>query len=179
VARRPPTVLGAGDPCNEVHLVVCKTFSEVSKPFLTPRTGARAQVLNLDFCTLGALPAALGALSALTTLDVEGNLYLGGHFRPAPPPGGPPPPPAFPAALGGLQALRYLNLNSCGLTALPAARASSPRPAAAQQACVHLIDLPTCSVLDVWATVAPNGLDLAGVQAGWPTADSGPDPTLA
>lgn len=126
---------------------------------------ARPQVLNLDFCTLGALPAALGALSALTTLDVEGNLYLGGHFRPAPPPGGPPPPPAFPAALGGLQALRYLNLNSCGLTALPAARAPPPRPAAAQQACMRMVDLPSRSVLGVCAAAAPDGRDLAGAHA--------------
>ncbi len=59
---------------------------------------------------------------------MEGNLYLGSHFRPAPPPGAPPPPPAFPAALGSLQALRYLNLNSCGLTQLPSARTLSMLP---------------------------------------------------
>ena len=34
-------------------------------------------MLNLDFCTLSALPPVLGALTGLTTLDVEGNLYLG------------------------------------------------------------------------------------------------------
>ena len=79
-------------------------------------------MINLDFCTLGALPASLSALTALTTLDVEGNLYLGSHFRAGQPPGVLPPPPAFPAELGALQALRYLNLNSCGLTELPPVR---------------------------------------------------------
>ena len=35
------------------------------------------QVLNLDFCSLSELPVSLGQLTALTTLDVEGNPYLG------------------------------------------------------------------------------------------------------
>ena len=81
------------------------------------------QVLNLDFCTLMALPPSLGKLTALTTLDVEGNLYLGDQFRgaaamlPAPRPAA-----AFPAGLSGLQSLRYFNLNSCGLTSVPLVR---------------------------------------------------------
>ena len=76
------------------------------------------QVLNLDFCTLGNLPASLGDLTALTTLDVEGNLYLGEAFRqlPSTPPG---MPPLFPLNLSGLSSLRYLNLNACGLTQIP------------------------------------------------------------
>ena len=76
------------------------------------------QVLNLDFCTLGNLPASLGDLTALTTLDVEGNLYLGDAFRqlPSTPPG---MPPLFPLNLSGLSSLRYLNLNACGLTQIP------------------------------------------------------------
>ena len=95
------------------------SLSVVTQPKLNFLT---TQVINLDFCTLGALPASLSALTALTTLDVEGNLYLGAHFRPGQPPGVLPPPPAFPAELGALQALRYLNLNSCGLTELPPVR---------------------------------------------------------
>ena len=82
-----------------------------------------AQVLNLDFCTLSALPAVLGELTALTTLDVEGNLYLGDSFRGATPPTTATAPafapPPFPLDLAGLQSLRYLNLNSCGLTTIP------------------------------------------------------------
>lgn len=79
------------------------------------------QVLNLDFCTLGNLPASLGDLTALTTLDVEGNLYLGDAFRqlPSTPPG---MPPLFPLNLSGLSSLRYLNLNACGLTQIPEVR---------------------------------------------------------
>lgn len=73
------------------------------------------QVLNLDFCTLSELPASLGQLTALTTLDVEGNPYLGETFRPD----NMAMPPAFPAELSGLQALKYINLNSCGLTSVP------------------------------------------------------------
>lgn len=73
------------------------------------------QVLNLDFCTLSELPASLGQLTALTTLDVEGNPYLGETFRPD----SMAMPPAFPAELSGLQALKYINLNSCGLTSVP------------------------------------------------------------
>ena len=73
------------------------------------------QVLNLDFCTLSELPASLGQLTALTTLDVEGNPYLGETFRPD----NLMLPPAFPMELSGLQALKYINLNSCGLTSVP------------------------------------------------------------
>ena len=93
-------------------------------------------MLNLDFCTLSALPPVLGALTGLTTLDVEGNLYLGDAFRGVTTPtaggagpGGPGgaralagPPAPFPLELEGLQSLRYLNLNSCGLTAIPSVR---------------------------------------------------------
>ena len=64
----------------------------------------------------------LGQLTSLTTLDVEGNLYLGDSFRGATTttaaPALPGPPP-LPLDLAGLQGLRFLNLNSCGLTALP------------------------------------------------------------
>ena len=93
-------------------------------------------MLNLDFCTLSALPPVLGQLTGLTTLDVEGNLYLGDSFRGVSTPtaggagasspgqlAGPPAP--FPLELEGLQSLRYLNLNSCGLTAIPPVRAHS------------------------------------------------------
>lgn len=73
------------------------------------------QVLNLDFCTLSELPASLGQLTALTTLDVEGNPYLGDTFRPD----NLVMPAAFPMELSGLQALKYINLNSCGLTSVP------------------------------------------------------------
>ncbi len=73
------------------------------------------QVLNLDFSTLSELPASLGQLTALTTLDVEGNPYLGETFRPD----NLMLPPAFPMELSGLQALKYINLNSCGLTSVP------------------------------------------------------------
>ena len=73
------------------------------------------QVLNLDFCTLSELPPSLGPLTALTTLDVEGNPYLGETFRPD----NSPVPPAFPCQLSGLQSLKYINLNSCGLTTVP------------------------------------------------------------
>ena len=98
------------------------------------------QVLNLDFCTLSALPPVLGQLTALTTLDVEGNLYLGDRVRGASSPAGAgmgllgqgggaaaaqPPPPPFPLDLAGLQNLRFLNLNSCGLTAIPGVRSAS------------------------------------------------------
>jgi len=86
------------------------------------------QVLNLDFCTLSALPPVLGQLTALTTLDVEGNLYLGDSFRGATSAMGThvtPFPAPFPLDLEGLQGLRYLNLNSCGLTAIPAVLPSS------------------------------------------------------
>ena len=77
-----------------------------------------SQVLNLDFCTLTKLPASLGKLTALTTLDVEGNMYLGDDSHQesmldisA--------QPQFPLQLAGLTALRYLNLNSCELSAVP------------------------------------------------------------
>lgn len=73
------------------------------------------QVLNLDFCTLSELPPSLGQLTALTTLDVEGNPYLGDTFRPD----NLMMPPAFPLELSGLRALKYINLNSCGLTSVP------------------------------------------------------------
>ena len=73
------------------------------------------QVLNLDFCTLSELPPSLGQLTALTTLDVEGNPYLGDTFRPD----NLVMPAAFPMELSGLQALKYINLNSCGLTSIP------------------------------------------------------------
>lgn len=73
------------------------------------------QVLNLDFCTLSELPPSLGQLTALTTLDVEGNPYLGDTFRPD----HLAMPSAFPTQLSGLQALKYINLNSCGLTSVP------------------------------------------------------------
>ncbi|KAK9906656.1 hypothetical protein WJX75_005626 [Coccomyxa subellipsoidea] len=83
----------------------------------------KLEVLNLDFCTLSALPAVLGELTALTTLDVEGNLYLGDSFRGATTPTTATAPafapPPFPLDLAGLQSLRYLNLNSCGLTTIP------------------------------------------------------------
>lgn len=83
-------------------------------------------MLNLDFCTLSALPAVLGELTALTTLDVEGNLYLGDSFRGATTPTAATAhhfaPPPFPLDLAGLQSLRYLNLNSCGLTVIPTVR---------------------------------------------------------
>ena len=84
-------------------------------------------MLNLDFCTLAHLPPSLGKLTALTTLDVEGNVYLGDSYR--------QPAPAdeeeeesavqaeaFPEELCGLQGLQYLNLNSCGLTSVPLVR---------------------------------------------------------
>ncbi|KAK9818369.1 hypothetical protein WJX72_011471 [[Myrmecia] bisecta] len=74
----------------------------------------KLQVLNLDFCTLSALPPSLGKLTKLTTLDVEGNLYLGDHYRP-----NEPGEESFPAELMHLKALKYLNINSCGLTKLP------------------------------------------------------------
>ena len=89
------------------------------------RSTTRVQVLDLDFCTLAALPPVLGQLTCLTTLDVEGNLYLGDAFRGATTPAaGPllPSPQPFPADLASLQALRFLNLNSCGLNSLPAVR---------------------------------------------------------
>jgi hypothetical protein len=83
-------------------------------------------VLNLDFCTLSSLPTVLGQLTALTTLDVEGNLYLGDSFRSATTPTSAAPmlpaPQPFPVDLAGLQQLRYLNLNSCGLTSIPSVR---------------------------------------------------------
>ena len=95
-------------------------------PALQP-VDARLQVLNLDFCTLANLPPSLGKLTALTTLDVEGNVYLGDSYR--------QPAAAdeeetesvvqaeaFPEELCGLQALQYLNLNSCGLTSVPLVR---------------------------------------------------------
>lgn len=95
-------------------------------PALQP-VDACLQVLNLDFCTLANLPPSLGKLTALTTLDVEGNVYLGDSYR--------QPVPAdeeeeeaaaqaeaFPEELCGLQGLQYLNLNSCGLTSVPLVR---------------------------------------------------------
>ncbi len=89
---------------------------------LSSTTCVCLQVLNLDFCTLSSLPPVLGQLTSLTTLDVEGNLYLGDSFRGATTttaaPALPGPPP-LPLDLAGLQGLRFLNLNSCGLTALP------------------------------------------------------------
>ena len=74
------------------------------------------QVLNLDFCTLTKLPPSLGQLTALTTLDVEGNLFLGDTFKEE---GSQPVGPSFPPQLSRLQSLRYLNLNSCGLMQVP------------------------------------------------------------
>ena len=85
----------------------------------------RAQVLDLDFCSLSALPPVLGQLTCLTTLDVEGNLYLGDAFRGATTPAaGPllPSPQPFPVDLANLQNLRFLNLNSCGLNSIPTVR---------------------------------------------------------
>lgn len=82
----------------------------------------KLEVLNLDFCTLSALPPVLGQLTSLTTLDVEGNLYLGDSFRGATTPAAAPllpHPQPFPVDLAGLQGLRFLNLNSCGLTSIP------------------------------------------------------------
>lgn len=84
------------------------------------------QVLNLDFCTLSELPPSLGQLTALTTLDVEGNPYLGETFRPD----NSPIPPAFPCQLSGLQSLKYINLNSCGLTTVPEVSTIKPTPCA-------------------------------------------------
>lgn len=78
------------------------------------------QVLNLDFCSLAKLPESLGMLTALTTLDVEGNGFLGDSL-----PldlADPWELPRFPAELAGLSALRYLNLNSCGLAEIPLVR---------------------------------------------------------
>jgi Leucine-rich repeat (LRR) protein len=83
---------------------------------------AFVQVLNLDFCTLSALPASLGELTALTTLDVEGNLYLGQSLEEIQPKN----TPSFPPQLAGLTALRYFNLNSCGLTHVPQVGPLSP-----------------------------------------------------
>lgn len=80
------------------------------------------QVLNLDFCTLASLSPVLGQLTSLTTLDVEGNLYLGDSFRGATTPAAAPllpNPQPFPVDIAGLQGLRFLNLNSCGLTSIP------------------------------------------------------------
>ena len=100
------------------------------------------QVLNLDFCTLSALPAVLGELTALTTLDVEGNLYLGDSFRGATTPTGAATPalaaPPFPLDLEGLQSLRYLNLNSCGLTSIPSVRPPFMDP--------FVVQLPDCLI---------------------------------
>ena len=85
-------------------------------------------MLNLDFCTLAHLPPSLGQLTALTTLDVEGNVYLGDSYRqPAPADGeeeeaSAVQAEAFPEELCGLQGLQYLNLNSCGLTSVPPVR---------------------------------------------------------
>ena len=81
------------------------------------------QVLNLDFCTLSELPPSLGQLTALTTLDVEGNPYLGENFRHD----NSPIPPAFPCQLSGLQSLKYINLNSCGLTTVPEVSQFNPQ----------------------------------------------------
>ena len=72
--------------------------------------------MNLDFCTLSALPASLGELTALTTLDVEGNLYLGDSYEQEIQP---KKTASFPPQLAGLSALRYFNLNSCGLVTVP------------------------------------------------------------
>jgi len=80
------------------------------------KAASHVQVLNLDFCTLSTLPASLGELTALTTLDVEGNLYLGDSYEPDIQP---KKAASFPPQLAGLTALRYFNLNSCGLTHVP------------------------------------------------------------
>ena len=45
---------------------------------------------------------------------MEGNLFLGDTFKEE---GSLPLAPSFPPQLSGLQSLRYLNLNSCGLMA--------------------------------------------------------------
>ena len=95
-------------------------------PALQP-VDACLQVLNLDFCTLANLPPSLGKLTALTTLDVEGNVYLGDSYRqPAPADEeeeeAAAQAEAFPEELCGLQGLQYLNLNSCGLTSVPLVR---------------------------------------------------------
>ena len=81
-------------------------------------------MLNLDFCTLTKLPASLGKLTSLTTLDVEGNMFLGNSYSedslslPA--------QPQFPLQLSGLKALRYLNLNSCELASVPEVPPATP-----------------------------------------------------
>ena len=82
-------------------------------------TSTMNQVLNLDFCTLSKLPASLGQLTELTSLDVEGNLFLGDTYRAEP---SSEAEPSFAEELAGLQSLRYLNLNSCGLTSVPPVR---------------------------------------------------------
>ncbi|KAK9866273.1 hypothetical protein WJX84_010719 [Apatococcus fuscideae] len=102
---------------NLTHLTLSCHYALTSLPSTITKLN-KLQVLNLDFCTLENLPASLGNLTALTTLDVEGNLFLGDAFRqlPSTPPG---MPPISPLNLSGLSSLRYLNLNACGLTQIP------------------------------------------------------------
>lgn len=95
------------------HSSLASLSASVHFSFGNPTT----QVLNLDFCTLTKLPASLGKLTALTTLDVEGNMYLGDSYREAALDIS--AQPQFPLQLAGLKALRYLNLNSCELSAVP------------------------------------------------------------
>ncbi|KAL3136894.1 hypothetical protein ABBQ32_006503 [Trebouxia sp. C0010 RCD-2024] len=99
---------------NMTHLTLSCHYGITALPQGISRLD-KLEVLNLDFCTLSELPPSLGQLTALTTLDVEGNPYLGDTFRPD----HLAMPSAFPTQLSGLQALKYINLNSCGLTSVP------------------------------------------------------------
>lgn len=115
----------------------------------------RVQVLNLDFCTLSSLPMVLGQLTALTTLDVEGNLYLGDSFRSAattPTSAGPITlaPQPFPLDLAGLQQLRYLNLNSCGLTTIPTVSLFAILHDEHSQSIAGLLTIPHTRIKQCW-----------------------------
>lgn len=108
---------------NMTHLTLSCHYGITQLPTSISRLN-KLQVLNLDFCTLANLPPSLGKLTALTTLDVEGNVYLGDSYRqPAPADEeeeeAAAQAEAFPEELCGLQGLQYLNLNSCGLTSVP------------------------------------------------------------
>lgn len=72
--------------------------------------------MNLDFCQLTDLPACLGELTSLTTLDVEGNTQLG-SWNPYNVLGS-----SLHSNLERLSNLRYLNLIACGLKSLPKVR---------------------------------------------------------